>query len=220
MTTLRVPPGRAGRLRLRRRLVVAERGADLLEHKLRMLLEEQQTRRRAAQQSSRSWNEAALEADRWLTRALAAAGHDGLRQCVPTVLSRVTIDEETLMGVRFPARCGPAAPMAAGYVIDPDSAAVVCAQAAYARAVDAAARAAVDLAAARAVECAVAATRRQVRVLRRHWIPALKDALARLEATLEQADFEDGVRRRHGQIAGPTALAPAHTRRDAVIHRE
>ncbi len=31
-------------------------------------------------------------------------------------------------------------------------------------------------------------------MLRRHWIPALRDALARLEATLEQADFEDGSR--------------------------
>lgn len=215
MTAVRVPPGRAGRLRLRRRLAVAGRGADLLEHKLRMLLEEQQTRRRAAQESSRAWNEAAAEADRWLTRALVAAGEGGLRQSSPAVLGRVAVDEDTLMGVRFPSRYSLTPPTSGACVIDPDSAALVCAQAAFARAVDAAVRAAVDFAAARAADAAVAATRRQVRVLRRHWIPALQDALARLEASLEQADFEDGVRRRHGQIAGPTALASPDARRDA-----
>ena len=215
MTTLRVPPGRAGRLRLRRRLAVAGRGADLLERKLRMLLEEQQTRRRTADASRRDWNTAAAEADQWLTRALAAAGRDGQRQCRPAMLSRIAIDDEALVGVRFPARCARVPPVVEGCVIDPDSAALVCAQAAYAGAVDAAVRAAVDLAAARAVDSSVATTRRQVRVLRRHWIPALQEALARLEATLEQADFEDGVRRRHRQIAGPTALASADTRRDA-----
>ena len=35
----RAPTGRAGRLRLRRSLATAQRGADLLERKLRLLLD-------------------------------------------------------------------------------------------------------------------------------------------------------------------------------------
>ena len=40
----RVPPGRAGRLRLRHSLGTALRGADLLERKLRLLLEKERVR--------------------------------------------------------------------------------------------------------------------------------------------------------------------------------
>jgi vacuolar-type H+-ATPase subunit D/Vma8 len=54
----------------------------------------------------------------------------------------------------------------------------------------------VDLAAARALDAAVSTTRRQIRVLRRHWIPRLREALVQLEFALEQSDFEDGTRRR------------------------
>lgn len=43
----RTPPGRAGRLRLRHSLDVAERGADLLERKLRILRAEHERLLRA-----------------------------------------------------------------------------------------------------------------------------------------------------------------------------
>ena len=56
----------------------------------------------------------------------------------------------------------------------------------------AAAHAATCDAAVRELEAAVAATRRQVRALRRHWIPTLG-------AALEQADHEDAVRRTAGK---------------------
>lgn len=222
MTAVRVPPGRAGHQRLRRRLAAADRGADLLERKLRSLLDEQRERRQAAQTSTRAWSEAAAEADRWLNRALAASGYDGLRQCLPAEAASVSIREELSMGVRFPARasCDLPARSHPATAAAPGSAALVCAQAAYEDAVRAAVRAAVDQAAARIVDAAVVATRRQVRILRRHWIPALREALTRLEAALEQSDFEDGVRRRHLNATGPTALAAADDRRDALIHRD
>ena len=44
-TVRRVPPGRAGRLWLQHRLAVAQRGADLLDQKLRILRSEQAHRR-------------------------------------------------------------------------------------------------------------------------------------------------------------------------------
>ncbi|HEU5355573.1 MAG TPA: V-type ATP synthase subunit D [Actinocrinis sp.] len=195
-TAVRVPPGRAGRLRLRRRLATAERGADLLERKLHVLLEEQRVRKRAAQESQGAWNRAAAEAEVWFDRALAACGHDGMRNAQPSAAAHVVIRETTAMGVRL---CDEAAftpaPDAAN-AADPGSAALLCAHTAMTRATGAACRAAVDLAAARALDAAVSTTRRQIRVLRRHWIPRLREALVQLEFALEQSDFEDGTRRR------------------------
>lgn len=219
MTTLRVPPGRAGRLHLRRRLAAAERGADLLERKLHVLLEEHRARARAAEDSLRAWRLAATEADTWLTRGLAQAGHDGLALALPSEPALVTVRETTSMGVRYPSAVTCKLP-AETPDIDPGSAALVCARASYARAAAAAAQAAVDQAAARALSAAVVIVRRQIRILRRHWIPLLSEAHARLEFVLEQGDFEDGVRRRRAAIAGRTALATHGAERDALIHRE
>jgi V/A-type H+-transporting ATPase subunit D len=214
MSTPRVPPGRAGRLRLRRRLAAAERGADLLERKLRALLGEQRARHCAAEDSTRVWSDAAADADQWLVRALAASGQGGLRRCVPAGVAGVAITEKDSMGVRYPSQASCELPEA-GYAAE--SAALICAQAAYARAARAAVQAAVDQAAVRVVDAAVTATRRQVRILRRHWIPELHAVLARLEFALEQSDFEDGVRRRHRYAPGPTALVGGDARRDASI---
>lgn len=220
MTGVRVPPGRAGRLRLRRRLATATRGAELLERKLHVLLEEQQVRTRAAQDALTAWLEAEAEADAWLARALAASGHDGLRGTQPSGAARVVIQEILSMGVRLPAEASFTAAPEAGVPSDPGGAALICARPAYARAAEAACRAAVALAAARALDAAVIATRRQIRILRRHWIPRLNEALARIEFTLEQSDFEDGARRRLVAMTGRTALVAAGPARDAVIHRD
>ncbi len=219
MTTLRVPPGRAGRLYLRRRLATAERGADLLERKLHVLLEEQQTRQRAAEVSVDAWRRAAAEADAWLTRGLAAAGHDGLRQALPDHTALATVRETTSMGVRFPSAISCSLPTETPD-LDPGSAALVCARASYAQAVRAAAQAAVDQTAAWTLGAAVVNTRRQIRILRRHWIPVLSEARARLAFVLEQSDFEDGVRRRRAAIAGRTTLGADGAGRDAVEYRD
>lgn len=220
MTGVRVPPGRAGRLRLRRRLASATRGAELLERKLHVLLEEQQVRTRAAQDALTAWHEAAAQADAWLARALAASGHDGLRGTRPSGTAGVVIRETLSMGVKLPAEASFTTPWETAAASDPGSAALICARPAYARAAEAACRAAVTLAAVRALDAAVIATRRQIRILRRHWIPQLNDALARIEFTLEQGDFEDGTRRRLLAMTGRTALVTAGPARDAVIHRD
>lgn len=219
-TKVRVPPGRAGRLRLRRRLATAERGADLLERKLHVLLEEQRARTRAAQVSQDAWNDAAADADVWLDRALAASGHDGIRRMLPAGKARVVIHETTSMGVRLPGETSFTPQPDTAAAADPGSAALVCACIALTRATEAACRAAADLAAARALDAAVCATRRQIRILRRHWIPRLHEALAQLEFVLEQSDFEDGTRRRLAATTGLTALVTGDAQRDALIHRD
>lgn len=144
---------------------MAERGADLLEQKLRALTAE--LARRAA---------------------------------------RVAIDGRTAMGVRFPdsAACEPGEPSPDAPA--PASTSLALAQIAFRQALPAAARAAVEAQAVRTLEAAVAATRRQARALRRHWIPELGAALARLEAGLEQTEHEDAVRRTAGTGPGRSAL--------------
>ncbi len=221
-TGMRVPPGRAGLLRLRRRLATAERGADLLERKLHVLLQEQRTKMRAAQESRHAWHEAATEADVWLDRALDACSHDGMRRALPSGAAHVVIRDGMSMGVRLPVEVSftPAPDTGTVNAADPGSAALICASIAMRSATEAACRAAGDLAAARALDAAVSTTRRQIRVLRRHWIPRLHGALAQLEFALEQSDFEDGTRRRLAAMTGLTALVTGDVQRDAVIHRD
>ncbi|MDX2874026.1 V-type ATP synthase subunit D, partial [Streptomyces ipomoeae] len=64
------------------------------------------------------------------------------------------------------------------------------------RAVRAAAEYAAAHAAAELVGAEVISTRHRVRALRRHWIPRLREDLARADLALEQAEHEDSVRRR------------------------
>jgi V/A-type H+-transporting ATPase subunit D len=190
-----------------------------------VLLEEQRAKTRAAQQSQVAWNDAAVEADLWLDRALDAGGHDGMRymrRAEPSVAMHVVIRETTAMGVRLPAEVSfaPAPNADPANAADAGGAALICACTAMTRATEAACRAAADLAAARALDAAVSTTRRQIRVLRRHWIPRLHEALAQLDFALEQSDFEDGARRRLAAAAGLTALVTRDAQRDAVIHRD
>ncbi|HEU5426641.1 MAG TPA: V-type ATP synthase subunit D [Actinocrinis sp.] len=205
MSTLRVPPGRAGRLRLRRRLEVAARGADLLDRKLRALLVVQRALRQAAEASDRAWRESAAAATTWLGRALAAGGRDALRQALPAAPALVAVHDAVSMGVRYPASAECELPDRDSAIVDPGNAALICARDAYQDAARKGVQAAVDCAAARTVDAAVATTRQQLRALRRHWIPRLEEAVAHLELVLEQADFEDGVRRR--RAAGSERLS-------------
>lgn len=206
MSTLRIPPGRAGRLRLKQRLAVAERGADLLEQKLRALVLELADRREALTRANREWHALATTARDWDDRAAVLGGRRPFDAAAPSTPAHVSITWRASMGVRFPDAAECRLPDRSVDEPVPDSAALISAEAWYRLAVPAAAHAAVCGAAVREVEAAVAATRRQVRALRRHWIPALVEALAGVEAVLEQADHEDAVRRTAGARSGLSAL--------------
>jgi len=71
---LAVPPGRAGRLWLVRRLETARSGAGLLDRKLRILQAELARRQRAAAQTARSWESGQADAQAWLLRAALLGG--------------------------------------------------------------------------------------------------------------------------------------------------
>jgi len=108
----------------------------------------------------------------------------------------VTIDEATTMGVRHPSGASCGLPDRTPTAATPRNTALVHAEAAYREAVQAAAEYAAARAAARIVGEETSRTRQRVRALRRHLIPRLEGALARVDLALEQSEHESAVLRR------------------------
>ncbi|APA98430.1 V-type ATP synthase subunit D [Nocardia seriolae] len=223
MTALRIPPGRAGRLWLRDRLALAERGLSLLDRK-RALLEPEYARHAArAETTAHEWTEACLRARTWQLRATMLDGDTSLDTATPPAAT-LTVHYATLAGVRYPADldyvdcpppqhvpssitsnatpgagsttpvAGSATPRAGGAAPVAGSATLHAASAAHREALAAAARHAAAAAAARALERELTATRTRVRALRHHRIPALRSALAALELQLEDQERADRSR--------------------------
>ncbi|WP_240677834.1 V-type ATP synthase subunit D [Actinacidiphila soli] len=197
VATLRTPPGRAGRLRLRHSLAVAVRGADLLEKKLRILRMEHQRLVQAEEACSAAWRTRLQEAETWLLRGLVLSGEHALHSAAAGLApADVTVGWTASMGVRHPSEISCTVPARAPGAAAPGNTALVHAEAAYRQAVQAAADYACARAAARIVGAEVTSTSQRVRALQRHWIPRLQEALARADLTLEQSEHEDSVRRR------------------------
>lgn len=192
----RVPPGRAGRLWLQHRLAVAERGAELLDQKLRILRTEAQRLVLATESTGRVWAQASEEAATWLTRAALVGGERAVRLAGDGAQSQVDLSWTWTIGVRHPSgvTCTPPVPARD----DPPAvnAAVVEARAAHRRALDAAARHAVALAALRLVRAEEVATRRRLRAIDDRWLPLLTSTLRATELDLEEQEHADGVRLR------------------------
>ncbi|MDX2878459.1 V-type ATP synthase subunit D, partial [Streptomyces ipomoeae] len=107
----RTPPGRAGRLRLRHSLDVAERGADLLEQKLRILRSEHQRLLHAEEAAARAWRDLLSEAESWLLRGLLLSGEHALDSAAEGIGSaEITIHWTVSMGVRHPAAVSTSVP--------------------------------------------------------------------------------------------------------------
>jgi V/A-type H+-transporting ATPase subunit D len=191
MTALsRVPPGRAGRLWLRRRLDVAERGLDLLQRKLHLLAREYHRLATDADRTGREWAARCRDAHTWTLRVSVADGRRSLRPSSSP--ADVTVRWTDIMGLRYPveATCTlPASPPSL-----PCSAALVEAQ----EAVRAALVAAVHHAAAREAERRVAqeitATRQRIRALQNRWIPRLTTAIKDIDLALDEMERSDTAR--------------------------
>lgn len=190
---MRIPPGRAGVLWLRRRLAVAERGTTLLHQKLTLLAELAGRLRDQRDTTAHNWQTVDGQARTWLLRAAMLGGERTLRLAAGTGQLTVEPRWTTVMGLRYPAEpvvhLPPLLP-ASG------SAALVRAQQLYRDAAVAAARHAAAAAALAAVETETLATRRRVRALDRHWIPRLGEALTAAQLQLAEAEGADAVRRR------------------------
>lgn len=190
-----IPPGRAGRMWLRGRLATAERGRDQLERKLRILIPERQRLQTRLQRRQEAWSAAYDEAQTWVLRAVLLGGEDAIRGATPTRLADVEVVWTSAMGLSYPddvVVAGPAPDEGA----TPTNAAIVPAAAAFRAALVAGARAAAAQEAVARLESEIAVTRRRMRALDKRWLPWLRDALVRLELTLEQTEQEDGMRLR------------------------
>ncbi|MCH5671945.1 V-type ATP synthase subunit D [Streptomyces gilvus] len=196
MAEPRVPSGRAGRLRLRRSLEVARRGADLLDQKLRILRDRHDELLRAERIAREQWHECLARAEDWLRRGLLLGGEEALEAIRPTRPAELAISWTSTMGVRHPGDAVCTVPAREEGEPVPSNTALVHFEAACAEAVRAAADYAVARAASRALGDEVVRTRRRVRSLRRHWIPRLEEALDAVDLALEQSEHEDAVRRR------------------------
>ncbi|MEU9124985.1 V-type ATP synthase subunit D [Streptomyces sp. NPDC048506] len=203
MATLRIPPGRAGRLRLRRSLAVAVRGADLLEKKLSILRTEHQRLVQAEQAAAAAWHELLGEAETWLLRGLVLSGERALDAAAAGLApAEVTFGWTMFMGAHHPSEVSCTVPARPPTAAAPGNTALINAEVTYRRAVVAAADYACHQAAARIVGAEVLSTRQRARALRRHWIPRLQDALTQVDLALEQNEHEDAVRRRWAAHVG------------------
>ena len=189
---LAVPPGRAGRLWLTRRLTVAQRGAGLLDRKLQVLQLELDRRRSAAARAAAEWERCRDDADSWLLRAALLGGERAIRLAAADALAEVTISHAATMGVRYPtdATCITPPPVAG------DGPALAAAREAHRAALVAAVQHAAAAQALRVLEAETTATRYRLRAVRDRWIPRLEQALAEVTFALEELERADAARLR------------------------
>ena len=187
-----VPPGRTGRLWLRRRLETARRGSALLDRKLHLLLSEQHRLRAEEQRTRREWESSCATADLWLLRAALLSGRRAIALAASQAPAEVTIRYALAAGTRYPAAVTCTTP-------DPGTFEGPTVAAARQACRDAVAAAAQHAAAARAVsiiDTEAGATRYRLRAIENRWIPRLEHALTQVELGLEELEHADGVRLR------------------------
>jgi V/A-type H+-transporting ATPase subunit D len=189
-----LPPGRAGRMWLKRRLVVAARGADLLEQKLRILVGEEQNFAMLVEQTEAEWDDAARDLERWTLRASLLSGERGLRLAGDGAYAEVEVRWRLTMGVRYPADVSCEQPRRSAADAVPDNTALLHAVAAAERAVRAGLAQAVAAAALTAVRREIVSTRRQLRAVRQRWTPRLEAAGRALTIALDDQERDEGIR--------------------------
>ena len=197
---LAVPPGRAGRLWLERRLRVARRGADLLDRKLRILQAELDQRSAAAAQTQQEWDRCCADAERLLLRAALLGGQRAIRIAADTGVADVCISYAVTAGLRHPVSGTCAIP-------EPDTwaaFAVAQARSAHRAALEAAVAHAAAAAALRLIDAETAVTRYRLRAVRDRWIPRLEQARAEVIFAIDELERADNARlSRAAGVIGP-----------------
>ena len=189
---LTVPPGRAGRLWLLRRLDTARRGADLLDRKLRILQAELTRRQSAAAEAAADWDRGQAGAEAWLLRAALLGGERAVRLADDGQRADVQIGYETAMGIRYPAQAECSFPPPGTW----DGPVMAGARQAHRAALAAAAQHAAAAAAAGIIEDEVRTTRYRLRAVQDRWIPGLEQALAEVSFAIEEQERADAARLR------------------------
>jgi len=198
---MRIPPGRAGRLWLLRRLDVARRGADVLDQKRQTLLREQGRLAEHFSAATAEWERQAAAAAEWNERALTIAGP---RRLLVSALHRrgrveVSVEWRNMLGVVVPASASVQIGSSPDFVALGGGASVALAAQAHERALVAAAAHASARMAHEAITAELTRTTRRLRAIERRWIPEHQAELARLELRLEELELEDVTRARWAQ---------------------
>jgi V/A-type H+-transporting ATPase subunit D len=190
------PPGRAGRLWLQHRLATAERGAALLDHKLRILRTERERFALLERRTAARWESAHQEAAEWLLRAVILGGERSLRLAASSTPAEVHVVWNQPMGVRYPAEATCALPDAPSDAPPSGTAALVEARERHRRALAAAVEHAAVRAAVRVLDAEERATRRRLRAIDERWVPRLREALRATQLKLDEDEHADGIRLR------------------------
>jgi len=191
-----LPPGRAGLTWLARRTAVADRGADLLERKLRILLAEEKDYALLEQRTREEWATALRELDLWMLRSALISGERGARLAGAGDDCQVELTWQLTMGVRYPSAATVVIPEQSQDGFTPDNTALRHAIPVAQRAVRAGVDHAVASAAHAAVVAEIGSTRRQLRALRERWIPRLQAAHHTLLVALDDQEHDEHVRLR------------------------
>jgi len=195
---LAVPPGRAGRIWLVRRLETARRGADLLDRKLRILQSELGRLRAAASRTAEQWDQCQADAQTWLLRAALLSGEQAIRLADDGQVADVQVSFATTMGIRHPETATCVIPPTLAW----DSPLLARARQAHRAALEAAARHGAATAAVRVIDDEVRTTRHRLRAVQDRWIPRLEQALAEVTFTIEELERADAARLRLAQRSG------------------
>ena len=211
---LRVPPGRAGRIWLVRRLEIARRGAGLLDRKRHALLAERARVRGEAAVARRAWEDAASQVAMWSRRAAILDGTGRLQLLAGHANEPAALELawSNLMGARIPAvrriTTPDPPPLSA---LGGSSAAVLLADACR-KATTAAVQVAVAERADAEISFELARAARRLRALQKRWIPQHQQALQRLDLALDESQREQSVRVRwltsRNQLQGGSSLLP------------
>ena len=193
---LRIPPGRAGRTWLLRRLDVAHRGAELLDRKRQVLLAEQSRVRADAQQARRDWLEAAAQMETWIGRAGLVDGEVRLELLTRHAQARASLalSWRNLMGAQLPRADAIDIPDPPPLSALGGSSASVLLGRAGSDATRAAARYAIAQRADAELSAELGRAARRLRALRDRWIPQHEQALAALDLALDEAQREQAIR--------------------------
>jgi V/A-type H+-transporting ATPase subunit D len=192
---IRLPPGRAGRLWLRRRLAIARRGQDALEQKRGALVRQLEEAETLLRETRREWDEAARAAEVWWQRAGVLVGERQLELARETVPARadVTLAWRNALGVVYPSVVSVSLPSGEPPLACGSAALLYTAQA-HRRALEAAAHLATAELTRERTARELGATTRRLRALERRWIPEHEQALSKLSLALDETEREDAAR--------------------------
>ncbi len=198
MVPLHIPPGRAGRLWLRDRLAVADRAADVLDEKRRILLREAWRLRTIAADARGRWEDASRTAGTWQLRAALLGGEQQLDIAAAYVpaTAEAHVSWASTMGLSYPRSAECVLPDPVNLADVSGTVAIVDAAEAHRAALVAAAEYAAAQRAADIVAAELGMTTRRLRAIQRRWIPRLEEALHELERRLDERERDDALRAR------------------------